>query len=235
MTFDEIMNYCADNNNVYDMLLNSLKKQIVVPFIGAGMSDPIYPTWPKLLEELSGHINNIKIKDQIRFQIPNSPQIAADQIAKARSLSVVLDDLRMLLKKKKITEYSEIEKMAIWILPELFPQTPVITTNYEGLLKYVFEKKGEEFGITLTPSRHDRSAQAKQRNLHYLYKIHGDIDDETEEDVIFTASQYQEKYNPSKELVQDLTEWFSGRVMLFLGCSLEKDNTIDILKCGYPF
>lgn len=234
MTFDDIMNYCPDNKSVYSNLLKTFENNNIVPFVGAGMSVPLYPTWPKTLEELVKKINSEEKRTRIISQIPDSPQTAADQIAEVRSLNVLLDDMREIFQKERITSYDRIETMAAWLLPMLFPQAPVITTNYDSLLEYIFKQNGREFQGSLTPSRLQRWEQSKQKNLHYLYKVHGDLDDETEEDIIFTATQYREKYDitnaSNKGLSQELTEWFSGRVLLFLGCSLEKDNTVDILQ-----
>lgn len=234
MTFEDIMNYCADNRSVYSNLVKAFEYNNIIPFIGAGMSVPIYPAWQQTLEKLAGRINSNEKKTLILSEIKDSPQAAADQIAKVRSLNVLLDDMREIFKEDRITEYVELENMAAWLLPMLFPKAPVVTTNYDGLLEYIFEQNGNQFYDTITPSRMRKWEQAGQKNLHCLYKIHGSLDDETEEDIVFTATQYQEKYgaadNLDKSLANKLAEWFSGRVMLFMGCSLGDDNTVDVLQ-----
>ena len=69
MTFDDIMNYCPDNKSVYTNLLKTFENNNIIPFVGAGMSVPIYHTWEKTLEKLAERINSSEKKHQIFSEI----------------------------------------------------------------------------------------------------------------------------------------------------------------------
>ena len=64
---------------------------------------------------------------------------------------------------------------ASWVLPYLFHNLPLMTTNFDDVLEYVFSKWCSAFEQVVEP--HDPSL--RQRNIHGLFKLHGDISKET--------------------------------------------------------
>lgn len=48
------------------------------------------------------------------------------------------------------------------------------------------------------------------------------------ENIVFTSAQYDRHYGKDSQLIHDLKACFGKRLMFFLGCSLEKDRTMDI-------
>lgn len=71
-----------------------------------------------------------------------------------------------------------------------------------------------------------------QGNRHGLFKIHGDIGNSMIEysSIIFTERQYNENYQIDSQLVESLQRWFLGKMLLFLGCSLNIDRTMELLQ-----
>ena len=50
----EIMNCYPDNKMVYDHIKRDCGK--LIPFVGAGLSVPCYPLWPKALKQLAEQV-----------------------------------------------------------------------------------------------------------------------------------------------------------------------------------
>ena len=104
-----------------------IKKNTVVPFIGAGMSCPIYPTWKEYLEQLPEDKDNEAkeyIQKELSFVSQNYEEIA--QYFSKRYGIEFLDKTKEAfscekIKKEKINE-------AALAIPVLF-KGPIITTN----------------------------------------------------------------------------------------------------------
>lgn len=67
--------------------------------------------------------------------------------------------------------------------------------------------------------------RAVQQSRRVLWKIHGDMLDS--ESMVFTARQYEERY---KRLGTLLRVVLLNRPVLFIGCSLDTDRTVALLK-----
>ena len=91
MTFDEILKWAPDNEDVFKELLRSIEKGSVIPFVGAGMSVPIYPLWGDVLiqltEKLVSEENKKIITDILNApSLPDSFTKAADNLIKMRKV-----------------------------------------------------------------------------------------------------------------------------------------------------
>ena len=127
---------------------------------------------------------------------------------------------------------SQISKQSVWLLPFLFPDSPVVTTNFDRVLELVYEKQNKQFDTIILPGRQELHNQLIQGNRHGLFKIHGDIGNSMIEysSIIFTERQYNENYQIGSQLVESLQRWFLGKMLLFLGCSLNIDRTMELLQ-----
>lgn len=138
-----------------------------------------------------------------------------------------------LFSSSKIDENIRILKsQSVWLLPKLFPNSPAVTTNFDRVLETVYSKNGNPFDQVIHFKSNDVLDQLRQGNRHGLYKIHGDIGKEMIEysNIIFTKKQYENAYSLDGELVGELSKWFSGKMMLFLGCSLKQDHYLELLQ-----
>lgn len=109
---------------------------------------------------------------------------------------------------------------SVYLLPFLF-KGPAITTNFDRVLENVYQDAGRRFDQVILPGRRELEK-----------KIHGDIGREMIEyrSIIFTERQYQDNYEEGSELVNRLSKWFSSSPLLFLGCSLEEDEYLELLN-----
>ena len=48
---------------------------------------------------------------------------------------------------------SQISKQSVWLLPFLFPDSPVVTTNADRVLELVYEKQNKQFDTIILPGR----------------------------------------------------------------------------------
>ena len=234
--FDEIMNYYPTNPSVYQSIRVDLKD--IIPFVGAGLSVPFYPLWSKALEKLTENIfyADADKKKNIENLINGSnPQLleAAQALENYFGKNEMRHHLLELFSSSKIDENIRILKsQSVWLLPKLFPKSSAVTTNFDRVLETAYSKNGNPFDQVIHFKSNDVLDQLRQGNRHGLYKIHGDVGKEMIEysNIIFTKKQYENAYSLDGELVGELSKWFSGKMMLFLGCSLKQDHYLELLQ-----
>lgn len=234
ITFAEIMNCYPDNKMVYDHIKRDCGK--LIPFVGAGLSVPCYPLWPKALKELAEQVAVPETKSGILEMIEGeNPQLleAAQALEDYWGQRGMADHLLELFSAAKIQEHREkLPHQSVWLLPMLFPGRPAVTTNFDRVLETVYHMQGCQFDTKILPNRQELQDQLRQGERHGLLKLHGDIGSETLEysSIIFGKRQYEEVYQPGTPIVTNLQAWFSGKMMLFLGCSLKEDEYLNLLQ-----
>ena len=243
ITFNEIINYYPNNRNVINQLFESIKNENsnIVPFIGAGLScinlenGKLYPLWSETLKMLTNVIEfddnekTEKERNKILDKINTNPQYAADMIFKAVKKDRFNDEMVNIFTEEKIINVS-LKDETVSLLPKLFPKNTLITTNFDRILERVYENTQNKFDEVLTPIRTEKIKQCEDKDIRFLFKIHGDISKKAIEDIVFTRQQYKDAYHKNRFLQSILANWFSQKTMLFLGCSLNQDKPLDILK-----
>ena len=147
--FDEIMNHCRTNLSVYQSIKKDLNN--IIPFVGAGLSVPFYPLWPKALEKLTEKIfyADADEKKNIENQINGSdPQLleAAQALENSFGSKGMGDHLLELFSSSKIDEnIGLLKSQSVWLLPKLFPKSPAVTTNFDRVLETAYSKNGNPF------------------------------------------------------------------------------------------
>lgn len=234
ITFMEIMNCYPDNPMVYDHIKRDCGK--LIPFVGAGLSVPCYPLWPSALKELAEQVAVPETKSDILDMVEGeNPQLleAAQALEDYWGPRGMADHLLELFSAAKIQEHKEkLPHQSVWLLPLLFPGKPAVTTNFDRVLETVYHMQGCQFDTKILPNRQELQDQLRQGERHGLLKLHGDIGSETLEysSIIFGKRQYEEAYQPGTPIVTNLQAWFSGKMMLFLGCSLKADEYLNLLQ-----
>lgn len=231
LTFEKIMAYHPQNKQVFELLKNRIGS--VIPFVGAGLSAFCYPQWTQALKDMANNIRNRKNKREIVNAIQSNPIQAADLLEKYLGQKSLEGSMLSIFNEEKITKSSVlISEQSVYLLPYLFPTVPVVTTNFDRVLSYVYNQLNKPFDTTILPRNTELHNQLMQGNRHGLLKLHGDIGKEMIEygSIVFTQRQYEEVYREGSDLVTELRRWFENRMMLFLGCSLDKDQTLDILS-----
>lgn len=233
--FADIMNFYPKHNDaVYKMIVAAQQAGSLIPFIGAGMSAFCgYKLWGAVLNDLAEFIFNEDERQTAINQIHNGDyEEAAQTILDA--YPVMLDQLPEIISPNKLEACSQekLQASAVFVLPYLFPKGLVMTTNFDRVLENVYLKHAGRPLEVVTPNQQDLLAQLRQNQSLGLFKLHGDIGDDTVsmDDLVFTGKQYEEKYADDSPLVQELIRWFENRKLLFLGCSLNVDRTMKVLQ-----
>ena len=235
ITFSEIMDFYPEHNkSVYEDLKKDYQRGSLIPFVGAGLSAFCgYLGWSKVLERLAGFVYEKNMKDKILKMIGDGELLPAAQ--------EIYDHYpRMLKELQKIIDYDKIKSCdlsvlyasAAYVLPYLFSESIVMTTNFDRVLEEVFDRCHVKFGKIVSPHEPDILAQIRQNNPHCLFKLHGDIGPEIHDigKLVFTQTQYDKAYDSDGQLMQELPQWFQNKRLLFLGCSLMQDRTMEVLQ-----
>ena len=231
---DVIGFYQANNDAVYKDLKTAYLGGRLTPFVGAGLSVFCgYKLWPSVLKELSAFIPDEGLQQEALDMIEQFEYLeAAEHIQKhyrpmlRRLQGIVSYD------KLKACPDERLYSSATWILPYLFHDRPLMTTNFDGVLEYVFSKQGSTFERVVEPHDPSLLTQIRQRDIHGLFKLHGDIGKETTslDRLVFTKTQYDTVYCTGGELIEELKQWYQNQTLLFLGCSLSMDKTMEVLR-----
>jgi len=215
---DEILGL-YDNQGRFNRLRDSYKRGAVIPFIGAGMSIPSgYPGWTKFLRQLC---NETRVSDEdldnllFQGQYEEAAQALADDMP-AGSFDEAIENV-----------FGHDEDLAgtIQRLPHIF-DTSVITTNFDDVIKRCYEDSESSFTeILLGPDAIELPRYLGQGNK-VLVKLHGKANSGRSR--VLTYSEYQRHYGEGNSLL-DVIEAISTKTLLFLGCSLVFDRTIQTL------
>lgn len=230
-SFEEIMAYHPDNINVYSEIKENLSN--LVPFVGAGLTCFAYYSWNGALTKLAGKITNKNDSRQVKNLIKTGHYMnAAQQLENLRTSSNLARDIAHLFSSDHLAnKMGELPKEAISLLPWLF-QGLVLTTNFDETLETVYRKCGYPFETVSHPGHPVLEQFIRNQNHCGLFKMHGTVTGNLieYENIVFTSAQYDHHYGKGSPLIQDLKACFDKRLMFFLGCSLEKDRTMDILQ-----
>jgi len=232
MNFDQIMDYCEDNRNVFEELRLHMPKEksTCIPFIGAGVSAFINPCWKQFLETCALKIHNSEKRQSILDLIEKDYELAADELLNTRGKAGMYADIQMAFNAQRLDGFNSIVEQAVYLFPYLF-KGPLLTTNYDKILEAVYHK----FGVFLPISHPSHSELLKKCLVDHspiLYKFHGDVDEPSS--IVLGKNSYNQAYELTSSLVCDLKMSLQQKHLLFLGCSLGSDRTVDMLKIFTP-
>lgn len=233
--FDDVMNfYPKHNRSIYSKIAGAQKNNSLIPFVGAGMSVFCgYKLWGDVLSELAEFI---LADDERQAALKKIEEDAYEEAAQMilEAYPAMLDQLPDLISPDKYDNCppERLHASAVFTLPYLFQKGLIMTTNFDRVLENIYLNRSGKSIQVVTPNQQDRLEQLRQNQSLGLFKLHGDIGSETVSinDLVFTGKQYTEKYADKSPLVQELTRWFENRRLLFLGCSLNVDRTMEVLK-----
>src|SRR5699024_1974938 len=80
MDFEEIMSFSNLNMKVFRELCKDFERSAIVPYIGAGMSAFVYPTWSSALKMMADAIDRKETRDAIISKVDKMPIDAAEDL-----------------------------------------------------------------------------------------------------------------------------------------------------------
>jgi hypothetical protein len=209
---------CVDRfNRLHTLLMNDR----LLPFVGAGLSIPSgFPGWRQFLVGLTIEYPSTEaavtaLLDESRFE--EAAQALLDRMG-----PVVFSEA---IQNKFGTRQRPILG-PVRLLPELFGRG-CITTNFDYVLDQVFDQSPRPFVDTFGGAKLMEAPRRLAETYHCLLRLHGEAD--SEEGRVLTSAEYDRQYERGQypELLKVL---IGNAGLLFLGCSLSVDRTIQALR-----
>ena len=229
MDLMEIMKCYEKNENRLESLIVLYKNARIVPFIGAGMSAPIYPLWKQaILNILNGSIKEKEVVEN--FLKDNCYEDACEYVKNVVGENGFIDRVREEFSTNKILKSSEEtrKKVNSRHLPNVF-KGAVFTTNLDKTVEFFYNGNfANSYSLSNMNSAWASIYDAIKENKHNIYKMHGDIDDDNSR--VFTKQEYETVYG-REEFVKVVETVCQNMNFLFLGCSLtEGDRYVKLLS-----
>ncbi len=211
------------NIDHFDQLIQYLEEGTVVPFVGAGISVAGgFPSWKNHLRQ-QGRTAGI-LKKHIENLLGNGHyEKIIEEIENIRGRDVFTQEIRDVFSRTgKITDTT-------LLLTEIFSDT-VITTNYDRLIEQAFDT-GQENAVQVINDLNVLDIPDADRVT--IIKLHGDIKNSAK--CILGKNQYDQAYGCDQldmtlPIPKLLSYYYRTSSLLFLGCSLNKDRTIQVFK-----
>lgn len=211
------------NEQRFDQLVECLAAQEVVPFVGAGISSGGgLPTWDQHLQQQGRTAGIPKEQVDAWLQQGQYEEVIA-HIEQHRGRGVFAQEIRDTFGKR-----GRIQDITL-LISELFTDT-VITTNYDRLLEQVYDIGGvSRVQVINGTTAMERPDPAKVT----LIKIHGDF--ATPAHCILGKAQYDAAYGEDaldleRPVPKILARYYCNNSLLFIGCSLHNDRTIQVFQ-----
>lgn len=211
------------NVDHFIQLVDLMYAGAVVPFVGAGISaSGGFSTWKDHLRR-QGKTANIASERIEALLASGAYETVLEEIEAVRGREVFINEIR--------DEFSRSGTISdvVWRISELFTDT-VITTNYDRLIELSFET-GEEGKVQVINGLNALEQPDPKRIT--VIKLHGDIREPKR--CILSKNQYDEAYgngslNMHKPIPKLLAYHYKNSSLLFLGCSLRNDRTVQVFK-----
>lgn len=208
-------------------LVDAIRLGRVAPFVGAGLSRPCgYPMWGEALGKMAQKLDGLEV-DDIRPLMERYDYLQAAEVLHAAAA----DEVNHFI-KTEFRQRASGSQGPVTLLPEL-SEGCVVTTNFDTVIEDLFEERGRPLsGYMYGMQPGNAFVQRLLRGERCILKLHGDA--RQENTYVFTQSQYATAYGEpltfQNPLPRALRQIFISHSLLFLGCSLEQDKTLDLFK-----
>ena len=229
-----------DNRAFLDKVLELARRQWVVPFVGAGFSQFHYRGWGSLLRGMATRYPDCqeeleKLLEKGEYEDAAS-LLQEEMGARGRGRrDVFLRAIDGEFGEKTVEDAFAKMSAERRGIPRVF-RGPILTTNYDLLIERAYSEAGEVIEVAYPHVNYDRSREERllRSTMPSLFKLHGDVKDPDK--IVITREDYDETYGADgggSELTRFMGSVFEGRgAVLFLGCSLGSDRTMDVLDQG---
>lgn len=212
----------------FSELIAAVERGRVVPFVGAGMSKPMgMPLWGEALRELLGRLPGADAAAIIE-------QIEAGHYLAAAQALVDHDEVQTTNYVRTKYRVQKIKLAGPMVLLPRIAKGCVITTNFDDAIEQTYRGVDIEFNAYMHGTQEHNFFPRLVRGDRCLLKLHGDADNPATH--ILTQGQYADGYRNAgefdfhKPLPKALRQVFVSQSLLFLGCSLEQDWTLELFE-----
>ncbi|HJF74986.1 SIR2 family protein [Gallibacterium anatis] len=219
---DEILDL-FDNRERFERLKELYKKKRLIPFIGAGLSQPSgLPLWGDFLKKVHKETDIEKKEFNQLLADGNYEEVA--ELLEKNECNYLQEQLENTFGKN--FNFEDLSGV-VCRLPLFFPDASIITTNYDDIIKCVYEFYQKNFRNYISGLNYSSFQEQINNGEQVLLKLHGTYKSKYER--VLTSSDYERHYNENNHISNCIRALFSQSV-LFLGCSLNQDRTIIKLK-----
>lgn len=213
-------------------LVEAIRKRRIAPFIGAGVSYELgYPLWGKALDMIRGlHLSAGLDVAAVEEALKNYNYLEAAQLVYDLAPLKVENFINTEFRLKHDGDQAEPDAFPAVIrnLPRLSSGC-VVTTNFDKLIEEFLRLQGSD-GCMYGDKQGIEFVQRLLKGDRCILKLHGDH--ARPDTHVFTRGQYEQAYgaqfNFSKELPKALRQIYISNSLLFIGCSLEQDRTLEL-------
>jgi hypothetical protein len=216
----------SDQQAVFLDLADAIRFGRIAPFVGAGLSKASgYPMWGEALRKIAQKLEGLEVQD-IQPLMQQYDYLQAAQVLHDASAQQVEHFIRTEFQQRRAI------KGPVTLLPELTSGC-IVTTNFDTVVEDLFrEEKQPLDGYMHGTQAGNNFVQRLLRGERCILKLHGDAGQPNTH--VFTQAQYQAAYGEplafQNQLPRALRQIFISHSLLFLGCSLEQDKTLDLFK-----
>jgi len=247
-THQEILDYLreSDQNTVFSALVEAVKRKRVTPFVGAGLSKACqFPLWGEAIKKLVPKLEDVSTSDKRALQ-PASSYL--EEVKKLLSEGKYLDAVQLLYENDKTQVENFIRnnfslptdgqalreriKGPIEFVPDIADGC-IVTTNFDRLIEETYLKRNRPIeGYMHGIQDRSKFVTSLIQGERCILKLHGNVGDQNT--YIFSQQQYGEAYGEeidfTKPLAKTLRQIFVSNSLVFIGCSLEQDRTLDLFS-----
>lgn len=205
----------------FELLCDKKNRQLVMPFVGAGMSAASgFPLWSKFLLRLCN--DSAALHAEVTDYLAQGLfEEAAQAVADLFGVDALHGDIEAQLGRPGYTVQG-----AVQLLPHSF-SNGCITTNLDNVLERSYRENAERFDSEIWGENLREQPGFLSPDENNLFKLHGTAT--ARNGRVVTRDEYQNTYDNNVSLSQVLAAIVSNRHLLFLGCSLSVDRTVQAL------
>ncbi len=209
-----------DQEGRFNALKASYRRDAIVPFVGAGMSMPSnYPGWTRFLTKMCARTN-------IEESALNAMLALGEYEEAAQALADAMGAARFNEHFENTFGCENVLEGPVQLLPYLF-KGPVVTTNFDDVLKRCYEQVNCAFVETLLGPQAQEFSKVLATEKPFLTKLHGSATSVFNR--VLTKVEYDQAYAGTRTL-QRVVKALCTRTLLFLGCSLSVDRLLVCLR-----
>ena len=206
----------------FNAMLARHRGGFVLPFVGAGMSIASgHRQWGDFLLSLLGDFPEAEVGVAAHLALYEYEE-AAQRVFDTLGAGVLAEEIA-----NQMGSHLRASHGPVRLLPQLF-RAEVFTTNFDYILDRVYDGAEWRFVREYKGSQLRQAAQRLGNDPHCLLRLHGEGD--TAEDRVLTLGEYEAAYAEGLGLVGALSGLVGPKSLLFLGCSLHTDRTVEALR-----
>lgn len=240
--YSEVKVYIDDTDqaSVFKRFVESIKRKRVSPFVGAGVSASCgFPLWGDALKKITRKLEGVSRSEQ-RACLPALEYIddvkgCIETWRYLEAAQLLYENHRTHLERFVLDTFDGANISNVGEVASLIPKLSdgcVITTNFDEMVEKAFIKENKAIeGYMHGIQSQNQFASKLIQGERCILKLHGNFN--SPDTYIFSKAQYDEAYGVegldyTKPLAKVLRQVFISHSLVFLGCSLAQDRTLEL-------